>query len=80
MTVFRYVSSKKWANNKLNKNILNSWSLPQRTAEGAVSSSNNAINALDQNLPIMGKVYDIPLINNHGGRNSPPQKINTITW
>ena len=77
MTVFRYISNKKWENNKLNKNKLSSWSLPQRTAEGTVSSSSNA---LDRNPPTMAKVYDIPITNNLSGRNSPPQKIDTITW
>ena len=52
--------------------------LPQRTAEGSVSSShntNNDNNALDRNLPTMIEVCDTPITNNQdshqGGTNSP---------
>ena len=41
--------------------------LPQRTAEGSVSSShntNNDNNALDRNLPTMSEVCDTPITNN----------------
>ena len=50
--------------------------LPQRTAEGSVSSShntNNDNNALDRNLPTMSEVCDTPITNNHSGTNSPTQ-------
>ena len=45
-------------------------SLPQLTAEGTVSSSNNTNNILDRNPPNMNKVRDTPVTNNHGGTNS----------
>ena len=38
---------------------------PQRTAEGSVSSSHNANNALDRNPPTMSEVCDTPITNNH---------------
>ena len=47
--------------------------LAQRTAEGSVSSSHNANNALDRNPPTMCKVCDTPITNNHGGTNSLTQ-------
>ena len=37
--------------------------LPQWTAEGSVSSSHNANNALDQNPPTMSEVCDTPITN-----------------
>ena len=45
-------------------------SLPQTTAEGTVSSSNNTNNTLDQNPPNMNEARDTPVTNNHGGTNS----------
>ena len=42
-------------------------SLPQRTTEGIVSSSNKANNALDRNPPTMSKVRDTSITNKHGG-------------
>ena len=47
-----------------------SQSLPQLTAEGTVSSSNNTNNTLDQNPPTMSEAHETPVINNHGGTNS----------
>ena len=50
--------------------------LPQRTAEGSVSSSHNTNNdnkALDRNPPTMSEVCDTPITNNHGGTNSSTQ-------
>ena len=47
--------------------------LPQRTAEGTVSSSSNANNALDRDPPTMREVRDTPITNNHGGTNSSTQ-------
>ena len=57
--------------------------LPQRIAEGSISSShntNNDNNSLDRNLPTMSEVCDTPITNNHGGTNSPTQWIDTIAW
>ena len=53
--------------------MLTSVLLPQRTAEGSVSSSDNTNNALDRNPPTMSEVRDAPIPNNHGGTNSPTQ-------
>ena len=47
--------------------------LPQRTAEGSVSSSHNANNALDRNALTMSEVCDTPITNCHGGANSSSQ-------
>ena len=43
---------------------------PQRTAEGSVSSSDNA---LDRNPPTMSEVCDTPITNNNSGTNGPTQ-------
>ena len=40
--------------------------LPQRSAEGSVSSSPKANNALDRNPPTTSKVCHTPITNNHG--------------
>ena len=56
-------------------NLANGWwvsihdnqSLPQRTAEGSVSSFHNTNNALDRNSPTMSKVCNTPITNNHCG-------------
>ena len=47
----------------------NSRSPPQRTADGPVSSSDNAIDALDRNPPTMSEVRDTREAHNHGGTN-----------
>ena len=57
----------------------NSRSLPQRIAEGSVSSSDNTNNSLDRNPPPMSEVRDTVITNNYGGTNSPTQQIDTIT-
>ena len=57
----------------------NNRSPPQRTAEGSVSSSDNANNALDRNPPTMSEVCDTPITNNHGGTHSSTQYIDTIS-
>ena len=46
---------------------------PQRTAEGSISSSHNANNALDRNPPTMSQVCNTTITNNHGGTNSSTQ-------
>ena len=46
---------------------------PQRTAEGSVSSSHNANNALDRNPPTMSQVCNTTITNNHSGTNSLTQ-------
>ena len=48
-------------------------SLPQKTAEGTVSSSNNANHALDGNPPIMSDFCDTPITSSHGGTISSPK-------
>ena len=48
-------------------------SLPQRNAEGSVSSSHNANNVLDQNPPTMSEVCDTTITNNHIGTYSSTQ-------
>ena len=50
----------------------NSRSVPQRTAEETLFSSNNAKNASNRNPPTISKVRNKPItnINNHGGTNS----------
>ena len=42
-------------------------SLPQRTAEGSISSFHNTNNALDRNPPTMSKVCNTPITNSHCG-------------
>ena len=59
-------------------NLANGWwvsihdnqSVPQRAAEGSVSSFHNTNNALDQNPPTMNEVCNTPITNNHGTTNS----------
>ena len=46
---------------------------PQRTANGSVSSSHNANNALDRNPTTISEVCDTPITNNHVGTNSSTQ-------
>ena len=51
----------------------NSRSVPQRTAEETLFSSNNASNASNRNPPTISKVRNTPITNisNQGGTNSP---------
>ena len=51
----------------------NSRLLPQGTAEGTVSSSDNTNIALHRHPPTMREVRDTPITNNHGFTNSPTQ-------
>ena len=64
----------------IKQHTCNSQSLPQWTAEGSVSSSDNTNNDLDRNPPTMNKVCDTPITNNNSGTKKVKPMYNGHPW